>query len=80
LALYEDVYRFRGLRDRAIWADRSTLSIPWHFYALALQLADVGAKRGMEGGRVAELQADALAFLTTAQGGTVGTPQPEEGP
>jgi hypothetical protein len=79
LALYEDVYRFRGLRDRAIWADRSTLNIPWQFYALALQLADVGAKRGMEGRRVAELQEDALAFLTTASGGTVGTPEAEEG-
>jgi hypothetical protein len=79
LALYEDIYRFRGLRDRAIWADRSTLNIPWQFYALALQLADVGAKRGMTGQRVAELQADALAFLTTASGGTVGTPETEDG-
>jgi len=79
LRLYDEVYRFRGIRDPRIWADRSTLNIPWLYYAMALQLADVGAKRGMDGGRVAELQSDALAFLTTARGGTEGTPERVEG-
>ncbi|HZD05756.1 MAG TPA: hypothetical protein VE173_12590, partial [Longimicrobiales bacterium] len=73
--LYEDIYRYRGLRNRKVWADRATLNIPWHYYALALQLADVGARRGMPGSRVAELQDDARAFLVTARGGTRGTPE-----
>jgi hypothetical protein len=73
--LYEEVYRFRGLMDRRVWADRTTLNIPWQFYALALQLADVGAKRGMAGGWVAELQEDARRFLVTARGGSAGTPE-----
>ena len=74
LRLYQDVYLFRGIDDQDIWADRSSLNIPWQYYALALQLADVGAKRGMEGARVAELQEDARRFLVTARGGSAGTP------
>ena len=79
LRLYEDMYRFRGLLAREIWFDRATLNIPWHFYAMALQLADVGALRGMSGERIAELQTDAAGFLITAQGGTKGSPTPFDG-
>ena len=60
LELYENVYEFRGIRERAIWSDRSTLNIPWQYFAMALQLADVArvAGRGVgaaSGGRLAQL-------------------------
>jgi hypothetical protein len=72
LGLYRDVYRFRGLLDREIWADRANLGIPWQYYALALQLADLGSRQGMDGTEVAELQAQADSFLATSEGGSKG--------
>lgn len=74
LALYQDIYRFRSIRNRAIWADRSTLNIPWYFYALSLQLSDV-AKIGNQPDEVVNrLRQDALAFQVVADGGERGTP------
>jgi hypothetical protein len=72
--LYRDVYSFRGIRDRAIWQDRSTLNIPWQYYALAIQLSDVAEQSGLGDELVASLQDDALDFQTVAQGGRLGTP------
>jgi len=74
LALYQDVYRFRSLRDRPIWADRSTLNIPWYYYVLALQLSDASRKAGVDAETVSRLQQDALAFEVVANGGSRGTP------
>jgi len=74
MELYERVYAFRGLRDRDVWFDRATLNIPWHYYALALQLADVAEQRGAPQEKVSRLEDDAQAFLVTAQGGLEGTP------
>ena len=74
LALYRDVYRFRSLRDRPIWADRSTLNIPWYYYVLAVQLSDVSRKAGVDTETVSRLQQDALAFEVVANGGSRGTP------
>lgn len=74
LKLYTDVYRFRSLRDRAIWQDRSTVNIPWHFYVLALQLGDVASQSGADPELVRRLQDDALAFEVVANGGPRGTP------
>jgi hypothetical protein len=74
MTLYEEIYDFRGLRDRAVWFDRATLNIPWHFYALALQLSDVAAITGESDERVDALSADAESFMITAQGGYRGIP------
>jgi hypothetical protein len=75
LALYKDVYGYRGLRERAIWADRSTLNIPFQYYVFALQLSDVARSGGTDPEVVQRLEADALAFQVVAGGGTRGTPQ-----
>jgi hypothetical protein len=74
LALYQDVYSFRGIRDRDVWFDRATLNIPWHFYALALQLADAAEKQGAPRALIGQLEDDAQSFMITAQGGRRGTP------
>ncbi len=70
LALLEDVYRYRGLTDREVWADRSTLNIPWYFYATAVQLSDA-VSRWEEGTeeKIRELREMAEGFYVTAQGG-----------
>jgi hypothetical protein len=74
LALYQDIYRFRSLRDRAIWADRSTLNIPWYYYVMALQLSDASRNAGLDAETVSRFQQDALAFEVVANGGARGTP------
>ncbi len=70
LKLMRDVYSYRGFKDRKVWADRSTLNIPWYFYATAVQLADAVTR--WDGGtpeQIQALQADAQAFYVTALGG-----------
>jgi hypothetical protein len=74
LALYQEVYRFRSLRDRAIWPDRSTLNIPWYYYVMAVQLSDVSRNAGLDPETVSRFQQDALAFEVVANGGARGTP------
>ena len=74
LELYENVYEYRGIRDRAIWQDRSTLNIPWQYFAMALQLADVARVAGRDAELVRRLEEDSLDFQIVAQGGVRGTP------
>ena len=74
MKLYDDIYEYRGLRDRAIWQDRSTLMMPWQYYVLALLLSDAAAQEGMDPAVVERLQQDAVAFQIVAQGGLRGTP------
>ena len=74
LALFNDVYRYRGIRDRRIWQDRSTLNIPWSFYAMSLQMADVARTAGEDTELVQTLQDAALNFQVVAQGGARGIP------
>jgi hypothetical protein len=74
LRLYHDVYRYRGLRDRAVWPDRSTLMMPWQYYVLALQLSDAVVQAGFDEEVAARLRDDAVAFQAVAQGGLLGTP------
>jgi hypothetical protein len=74
LELYENVYQFRGLRDRPIWQDRSTLNIPWQYFAMTLQLADAARVGGRDAGLVRRLQEDSVNFQIVAQGGARGTP------
>ena len=75
LRLYQDVYRFRGLIDRAIWADRSTLTIPLQYYILALQLSDVLELSGGDPGLVRSLEEDAARFHVVSRGGWRGAPE-----
>ena len=77
MALASEVFMYRGLRDREIWADRATLNIPWHFYFLYLQMADaVSLTReaeelsGEEEALFEELLDEANRFLLVAQGGS----------
>jgi hypothetical protein len=70
LRLVNEVYTYRGFRDRLVWADRSTLNIPWYFYATAVQLADAVSRweQGTEDVILA-LRQEADEFYITAQGG-----------
>ena len=74
LELYENVYEYRGIRDRAIWQDRSTLNIPMQYFAMALQLADAARVAGRDAELVRRLEDDSLNFQIVAQGGARGTP------
>jgi len=74
LQLAEEVFQYRGFRDRDIWNDRASLNIPWHFYFLYLQLADAAGKAGQPPEVGERLYAEAEAFSITAQGGRRGTP------
>ena len=67
--LVRDVYRYRGIRDREIWPDRSTLTIPLHYQFLFAQLADAAAVARVPTEEVSALAQEAAAFRVTAQGG-----------
>ena len=77
IRLAEEVFSYRGLIDRPIWEDRSTLNIPWHFYFLYLQMADAVA-RAREGEELSAAEEERMErfldradrFLLTAEGGT----------
>ena len=74
LRLYDEVYSYRGIKDREIWQDRATLNIPWHYYALALQLGDAARVAGREPELLERLSNDATRFQVLAGGGSKGTP------
>lgn len=76
LKLYDEVYLFRGLRDRDVWADRSTLMIPFQYYVLAVQLSDIVTLAGGDRERARALAADAEEFQIVAEGGSRGAPEP----
>ena len=69
LRLYEEVFVFRGIRDRPIWQDRSTTNIPLQYYAMALQLSDAAELNGHPPELVERLLADAALFQLVAAGG-----------
>ena len=74
LALYDTVYSYRGMVERDLWVDRSTLNIAWQYFAMALQLAEAVERSG-GGAEVAErLRIDAAGFQITAEGGARGRP------
>ncbi|MGE0158945.1 MAG: DUF2723 domain-containing protein [Gemmatimonadales bacterium] len=68
LRLYDEVYSFRGIRDRPIWQDRASSNIPLQYYVMALLLADA-ATIGGQPDAATRLQRDALAFQLVADGG-----------
>ena len=74
LKLYDEIYQYRGLRDRDIWADRSTTMMPFQYYVMALQLSDVATLDGRSPELVQRLRADAEAFQLVAAGGPLGAP------
>jgi len=69
LALATEVFSYRGIENRDIWADRATLNIPIHFYLMFLQLADAAEQQGMPSERVDEFMRRAEGFYVTYQGG-----------
>lgn len=79
LRLWDEVYTFRGIANRDIWFDRATLNIPWHFYALSLQLSDIARFAGEPEARVQALEAAAEDFRLVSVGGRDGTPSTGEG-
>jgi MFS family permease len=70
LALVNDVYEYRGLLDRAIWQDRSTLNIPVQYQFLFGQLADAVRMDGRPEEEFNAMVEMAAAFRVTALGGT----------
>jgi hypothetical protein len=75
LRLVQDVYSYRGFKDRDVWADRSTLNIPWYFYATHFQLANAVTLWDQGDPEVAaSLRDDAEEFSVTAQGGRRALP------
>jgi hypothetical protein len=70
LTLVYDVYRYRGLKDRELWPDRSTLTIPMQFQLLFTQLADVAAIESRPVEEVAALAEAAASMRVTALGGS----------
>jgi hypothetical protein len=73
--LAEEVFTYRGLEEREIWPDRSTLNIPWHFYFLYLQLANAGSRLDMSDADVTRFMDRADQFAVVARGGS-RAPQP----
>ena len=69
MRLVRDVYRYRGLKDRELWPDRSTLGIPTQFQLMFVQLADVAAIALRPSEEVAALAEDAASMRVTAAGG-----------
>ena len=85
IRLAEEVFTYRGLIDRPIWEDRSTLNIPWHFYFLYLQMADA-VSQAREGEELTAAEEERMErfldradrFLLTAEGGTALAPPATE--
>jgi hypothetical protein len=63
--------------DREVWADHSTLNIPWHFYALHVQLSESIRDRGGDMALADSLAARAALFEVTAAGGSRRRPLEE---
>ncbi len=69
MRLVRDVYRYRGIKDREIWPDRSTLSIPTQFQFLFVLLADAAAVEGRPIEEIQALAEDAASMRITTLGG-----------
>jgi len=76
MTLVRDVYRYRGLKDRELWQDRSTLGIPTQYQFLFVQLADVAAIASRPIEEVAALAEQAASMRVTALGGLRYLEQP----
>ncbi|NNM32534.1 MAG: DUF2723 domain-containing protein [Gemmatimonadetes bacterium] len=66
--LVDDVYTYRGIRERDVWADNATLNIPAQYYFMLGALSEAAARAGNmeEAQRYADMRDE---FLVVAQGG-----------
>ena len=76
MTLVREVYRYRGLKDRELWQDRSTLGIPTQYQFLFVKLADVAAIESRPIEEVAALAEQAASMRVTALGGSRYLEQP----
>ena len=76
LTLVQDVYRYRGIKDRELWQDRSTLMIPMQFQFLFIQLADAAAVGLRPIEEISELAEEAASMRITATGGRRNAEEP----
>jgi hypothetical protein len=75
MKLYNEVYDFRGFKDRKVWPDHAN-SVPMQYYALAMQLSDVAAKKAAPDSQLRQLESDAQDFLATAVSGRLAFTRP----
>ena len=69
--LFDDVYSYRGMRDRAVWPDDSVDNVPLQYHLAARALAATAAGQG-DGERAERYSGLARDFLETYEGGSEG--------
>ena len=69
--LFDEVYSYRGIRNRAIWQDDSTSNIPLQYYLVASALAATAVGEG-DGERAERYAGLARDFLEAHDGGRKG--------
>lgn len=67
--LSDEVMMARSLRYRDIWADRSTLNIPYYYFHFSRVLFDLGSAAGLPADELARYRNDMEAFGVTMRGG-----------
>ena len=77
--LSSEVMMARSLRYRDIWADRTTLNIPYYYFHFSRLLFDSGSAAGLPADELARYRGDMEAFGVTMQGGYRVIPEPEPG-
>ena len=77
--LSSEVMMARSLRYRDIWADRTTLNIPYYYFHFSRLLFDRGSAAGLPADELARYRGDMEAFGVTMQGGYRVIPEPEPG-
>ncbi len=77
--LSSEVMMARSLRYRDIWADRTTLNIPYYYFHFSRVLFDRGSAAGLPAEELARYRADMEAFGVTMQGGYRVIPESEPG-
>ena len=77
--LSSEVMMARSLRYRDIWADRTTLNIPYYYFHFSRVLFDRGSAAGLPADELARYRADMEAFGVTMQGGYRVIPESEPG-
>ncbi len=77
--LSSEVMMARGLRYRDIWADRTTLNIPYYYFHFSRVLFDRGSAAGLPADELARYRGDMEAFGVTMRGGYRVIPESEPG-
>ena len=77
--LSSEVMMARSLRYRDIWADRTTLNIPYYYFHFSRVLFDRGSAAGLPADELARYRADMEAFGVTMQGGYRVIPEADPG-